>query len=129
MFEWRAFLSAASHSNSGLLTVKSVTWQVDRCEFDLMLLDNSAEHGVEVCQQANVQQVRFEGERATGVAAVFTGGERRRIDARVVIDASGQTGLISRHLRLKEVDPVLRHTAFHTRYRGAWRGEASSEVA
>src|SRR3954468_11712128 len=35
----------------------SQTWQVRRSEFDEMLLDNAAEHGAEVWQEANVTEV------------------------------------------------------------------------
>ena len=57
----------------------SQTWQVDRAEFDQMLLDTAAEAGVEVCQPANVKSVRFEGDRATGVETwTLESGERVR---------------------------------------------------
>src|SRR3954469_1688368 len=39
----------------------SQTWQVIRSEFDTMLLDNAAEHGVQVHQGARVLEVLFEG--------------------------------------------------------------------
>src|SRR5688572_24214910 len=45
----------------------SQTWQVVRSEFDQMLLDNAAEHGVHVHQGVRVLDVLFEGERAVGV--------------------------------------------------------------
>src|SRR5580765_7817519 len=45
----------------------SQTWQVLRSEFDKMMLDNAAEHGVDVNQGVRVRQVLFDGERATGV--------------------------------------------------------------
>lgn len=100
----------------------SQTWQVDRHEFDLMLLDHAAENGVEVRQGANVKEVLFEGERAIGVELETDEGERSRLAARVVVDCSGQTGVIGRRLGIKQVDPKLRHGSIYTRYRGAWRG-------
>ena len=52
----------------------SVTWQVDRLEFDQTLLDNARDAGVEICQRANVKDVTFEGSCATGVTAEFAEG-------------------------------------------------------
>jgi flavin-dependent dehydrogenase len=99
----------------------ATTWQVDRLEFDALLLDNAVETGVEVRQGVNVRDVRFEGSRAVGIVAVLPDGSRQEIDSKVVVDASGQSGLLSRKLGLKRIDPQLRHTAYFTRYRGAAR--------
>src|SRR5262252_9227539 len=45
----------------------SQTWQVIRSEFDLMMLQNAQEQGVEVHQGTRVLEVLFEGDRAAGV--------------------------------------------------------------
>lgn len=105
------------------------TWQVDRAEFDHMLLRNAAAKGVEVHEETRVRDILFEGDRAVGVEATFPDGETRSITARVVVDASGQAALIGRKLNLREGDPNLRNCAFYTRYRGAWRGEGRDEGA
>src|SRR5689334_14105103 len=42
----------------------SRTWQVERSEFDKMMLDNAREHGVEVHEGTRVLEVLMEGERA-----------------------------------------------------------------
>src|SRR3954467_8769046 len=42
----------------------SQTWQVVRSEFDLMMLNNAREHGVEVNEATRVLEVLFEGGRA-----------------------------------------------------------------
>jgi len=107
----------------------SMTWQVDRPEFDKMLLDHAAASGVEVRVETNVRDVLMEDGRARGVVVEPTGGRRQEISASVVVDASGQTALISRKLKLKDEDPNLRHAAFYTRYRGAWRDTGRDEGA
>jgi len=107
----------------------SQTWQVDRADFDLMLLDHAAENQVEVCQGANVKDVVFENGHARAVEIEFDDGERARVDARVIVDCSGQTALIGRKLKLKQVDPVLKHASIYTRYRGAWRDRGRDEGA
>src|SRR5437868_12694391 len=45
----------------------SQTWQVVRSEFDLMMLRNAQEQGVDVHEGARVLDVLFEGDRAAGV--------------------------------------------------------------
>jgi flavin-dependent dehydrogenase len=107
----------------------SQTWQVDRAEFDLMLLEHAVENDVEVCQGVNVKDVVFEGECARAVDLELEGGERIRVAARVIVDCSGQTALIGRKLKLKQVDPVLKHASIYTRYRNAWRDEGRDEGA
>src|SRR5258707_3876947 len=44
----------------------SQTWQVVRSEFDLMMLRNAAEHGVEVHEGTRVLEVLFENDRPVG---------------------------------------------------------------
>jgi flavin-dependent dehydrogenase len=99
----------------------SVTWQVDRAEFDRMLLEHAAASGAEVRQPVTVLDVLFDGERAVGVRAAADGGGAEEIRARAIVDASGQSALLSRRLGLKEIDPNLRNAAVFTRYRGAIR--------
>src|SRR5579863_3720680 len=45
----------------------SQTWQVERGEFDQMMLENAREHGVDAIEGAHVRDVLFEGDRAAGV--------------------------------------------------------------
>jgi flavin-dependent dehydrogenase len=111
----------------------SQTWQVLRSDFDRLLLENAAEKGVEVRFGSPVEAVRFDGEgdaaHAVGVRAALDGGEARDVDARVVIDASGQRALISRSLGLKDDDPRLRHAAYWSHFRGARRDPGIDEGA
>src|SRR6187455_2696196 len=72
----------------------SQTWQVVRSEFDKMMLDNARAHGVDVHEGVRVVDVDLEDGQATGVTIQEEGGKRRDIAAKVVVDASGQAGLI-----------------------------------
>ena len=99
----------------------SVTWQVDRGEFDRMLLENAARAGVEVRHEVAVREVLFDGERAVGVRAADGGGRERETPAKVIVDASGQSALLSRALGLRTFDPMLKNAAVFTRYRGVRR--------
>src|SRR5438128_8046608 len=60
----------------------SQTWQVVRSEFDLMMLRNAAEQGVEVHQATRVLDVLFEGSRAVGVRIQREGGTQEDVLAR-----------------------------------------------
>jgi len=107
----------------------SQSWQVDRAEFDQMLLDRARESGVEIRLGANVKDVVFEGTRATGIVVDERGNGRQTIGATVLVDASGQTALLARKLGLKNIDPELQHASFFTRYRGARRDSGRDEGA
>ncbi len=96
----------------------SQTWQVKRSEFDALLVDNAREHGVDVAWGTAVREVRFDGERAVGVT-IDRDGEPIDVDAGVVIDASGQSALISRRLGLREFEPNLRNVAYYSHFEGA----------
>lgn len=105
------------------------TWQVLRSEFDLLLIEHAAEQGVEVHQGVRVEQVLFEGERATGVRAILADGATIDLASRIVIDASGQKALISRQLKLRATDPNLRQAAIFTHFEDAHRDAGIDEGA
>jgi flavin-dependent dehydrogenase len=93
---------------------------VRRDRFDEMMLDNARRHGVRVEQGVAVREVLFDGSRAVGVRAVADGAERR-VGAKVVVDASGTTGLLSRQLGLREPDPILKNAAIYAYYENELR--------
>ena len=96
------------------------TWQVDRVDFDKMMLDHAAESGVDVVQRANVREVIEQDGQVSGVRVeLLEDGIERRIDCKVVIDASGQTSMLARRHGLKQIDPKLKHASYYTRFRGA----------
>src|SRR2546423_6832481 len=67
----------------------SQTWQVVRSEFDLMMLRNAEEQGVEVHEATRVLDVLFENERAVGARIQKEDGTTEEVRAKVVVDASG----------------------------------------
>src|SRR5438128_459341 len=60
----------------------SQTWQVVRSEFDLMMLRNAEEQGVEVHEATRVLEVLFEGARAVGARIQREGGTQEDVLAR-----------------------------------------------
>src|SRR5574339_864985 len=72
----------------------SETWQVVRSEFDQMMLDNAREHGVHAFDGVHVVDVLFEGDRACGIRVREEDGTEREVHAPVIVDASGQVGIL-----------------------------------
>ena len=107
----------------------SQTWQVVRSEFDQLMLNNAREHGVDVHEGVRVHDVLFDGERAVGVSIKDQDGSFREVRARVVVDASGQNGLLQNRLRLRVWDPVLNKGAIWTYWEGAFRDTGRDEGA
>jgi flavin-dependent dehydrogenase len=107
----------------------SQTWQVVRSEFDQMMLENAREHGVVAHEGVRVMDVLFEGDRAVGVTVREADGSIREVRAKVVVDASGQSGLIQNRLRLRIWDPLLNKGAIWTYWEGAYRDTGKDEGA
>ena len=94
------------------------TWQVLRSEFDRMMLDNAAASGVHVETDTPVVEVCTEGAAVTGVRVRRLDESEDVISARVVLDASGQQGVVARELSQQELIPGLENTAVYAHYRG-----------
>ncbi len=106
----------------------SQTWQVVRSQFDQMMLDNAREHGVDAREGVRVHEVLFEGDQAVGVRIKDDDGFRD-VRASVVVDASGQNGLLMNRLGLRLWDPVLNKAAIWTYWEGAYRDAGRDEGA
>lgn len=110
----------------------SVTWHVDRGEFDQLLFDNAAEKGADCRCGARVRDIVFEGDRAVGVvvqaAPSDTNAVTKTISAKVVVDATGQRGLISNKLGIRRVNPQLRKAAIWGHFRGGTRDTSGGGV-
>ncbi|HEX6987068.1 MAG TPA: NAD(P)/FAD-dependent oxidoreductase, partial [Planctomycetaceae bacterium] len=107
----------------------SQTWQVLRSEFDILMLDNAREHGVEVHEATRVVDVLFENGRAVGVRVRGEDGAEREVRAKVVVDASGQSSMLMDRFGMREWDPVLKKAALWTYWKGAYRDTGRNEGA
>jgi flavin-dependent dehydrogenase len=107
----------------------SQTWQVVRSEFDLMMLNNAREHGVLAHEGVRVLDVLFDCDRAVGVKIQNADGSTREVRAKVVVDASGQSGLLQNKFKLRMWDPVLNKGAVWTYWEGAYRDTGRDEGA
>ena len=108
------------------------TWHVERAKFDQLLLDNAAAKGVEVHRGVRVLEVVFEGERAVGVRlageAASAGGANAAnaeppnlLRAQVIVDATGQAGLLGARFKLRQPNPKFRKAAIWGHFRGSRR--------
>lgn len=107
----------------------SVTWQVLRSDFDQLMISTAGEKGAEVIHGVSVHDVLFEGDRAVGVRGKFPDGSIREVNATVVVDASGQSALISRRLKIVSTEPTLRKASIYTHFTGARRDTGRDEGA
>jgi flavin-dependent dehydrogenase len=112
----------------------STTWQVERADFDLMLLNNARAKGAEVRELTPVQRLlKDESGRVIGVEAHDPDGQKLEAFAPITIDCSGreQVSIARDGWRVK--DAKLNKIAIWTYFRGAKRDpgidEGSTTVA
>jgi flavin-dependent dehydrogenase len=99
----------------------AVTWQVTRAHFDKMLIDHAADQGAVVHQGTAVKQVLFDGDRAVGVEVQMKDGSRQIFHASVVVDATGQSAMLSNRFRWRVRDPKLKKAVLYSYFKGAHR--------
>lgn len=107
----------------------SQTWQIERSEFDVMMLNNAREQGVDAQEGVRVLDVLFDGDRATGIHIQKPDGTTEQVNAKVVVDASGQSGMLMNRLKLRVWDPELNKGAIWAYWEGAYRDTGRDEGA
>jgi flavin-dependent dehydrogenase len=99
----------------------AVTWQVTRAQFDLMLIEHAADQGAEVYQETQIKRVLFNGSRAYGVEALMKDGNTVQFEAPVIVDATGQSAMLSNKFGWRVRDPKLRKAVLYSYFKGAHR--------
>ena len=99
----------------------AVTWQVTRAQFDLMLIEHAADQGADVYQETLIKRVLFDGDRAYGVEARMKDGSIQQFEAPVVVDATGQTAMLSNKFGWRVRDPKLKKAVLYSYFKGAHR--------
>src|SRR5262245_22455547 len=99
----------------------AVTWQVTRAQFDLMLIEHAADQGADVYQETQIKRVLFAGDRAYGVEALLKDGSLQQFTAKVVVDATGQTAMLSNKFGWRVRDPKLKKAVLYSYFKGAHR--------
>ena len=108
------FFEAVHHESA-------VTWQITRAQFDHLLIDHAAEQGAVVHQGVLVKQVIFDGDQAVGVEVQMQDGTREKFFAKVVVDATGQSAMLSNKFRWRMRDPKLKKAVVYSYFKGAHR--------
>ena len=103
------------------------SYQVWRPQFDQLLLQNSRNQGVEVREGYQALEVLFQGDRAIGVRFRTEAGLEGIVNARFVVDASGQAGLLSHQLGLRKWDSFFQNLAVYGYFTGSDRLPAPDE--
>lgn len=96
----------------------SETWHVDRADFDKLMYDNAAQHGVECRDETRALDVLMDGDQAIGVRLQTPEGKVCQVKSRVVVDATGQQSFLAAKLGLKRMNPNLRKTSIWGHFRG-----------
>lgn len=111
----------------------SQTWQVERADFDKMLLENAVSRGATVRMHAQVLEVTFESQRAVGVKVKLTNSDDStttgEIRSQVLIDCSGTSAFLANRLKLRTSDPHLKKGTIWTYFKGAKRDTGKDEGA
>ena len=99
----------------------AVTWQITRAQFDLMLIEHAADQGAAVYQETQIKRVLFDGSRAYGVEALMKNGTTVQFEAPVIVDATGQSAMLSNKLGWRVRDPKLKKAVLYSYFKGAHR--------
>ncbi len=113
----------------GMIPGAPSAFEVDRAEFDQVLLQNAAQQGVDVREGMTV--TRFELSReGVKLSARDEAGRSSDFEARVLVDATGQSSLVAGRLGLREMDPGLKNFAVFSHFTGATRhtGEREGDI-
>ncbi len=100
-----------------------MAYHVKRADFDDLLLRHSESCGAQVREETAIREVLFEKGRAVAVVARGPEGSDETVRARVVVDASGQTALLSARLGTRRFDRKLKRAAVFAHYEGIRRAE------
>ncbi len=106
----------------------AITWQVERADFDLMLLDNARKKGAEVREQTPVRRLlKDDSGRVIGVEAAGPDGGMQEFFAPMTIDCSGREQVATAKDGWRVKDAQLNKLAIWTYYRGAKRDPGIDE--
>jgi flavin-dependent dehydrogenase len=107
----------------------ATTWQVERKDFDLMLLDNARSKGVEVRESTTALDFLKDGERITGVRARTGDADPFEATAPITLDCTGRDALYQRKHGTRHRDPMLNKVSIWTLYQDAKRDPGLEEGA
>jgi hypothetical protein len=95
-----------------------LSFQVNRSEFDLILLDNARRAGAEIHEETKVESVDISDPKGVGVDVVDAAGERRSYSGRFLIDASGRDAVVGTKNGWRKPREELDRTALWSHWTG-----------
>jgi flavin-dependent dehydrogenase len=98
------------------------TWQVPRAQFDQVLSSTVASMGVEVEEQTSVVDIKFNGTRSI-TTVVDKDGNKKQIEAKFIVDASGYGRVIPRMFNLDKPSAFDPRKTHFTHFRDLKRPE------
>jgi flavin-dependent dehydrogenase len=111
----------------GILAGFPSAFEVDRAEFDQVLLEHAEKQGARVEQGAQVLRFTTDLERGVEVVVRDANGNERNETAELLVDASGQSALVPSRLGLRRMEAGLRNVAVFSHFEGAVRGSGEAE--
>jgi geranylgeranyl reductase family protein len=110
----------------GLIAGAPSAFEVDRAEFDQLLLQNAARLGVEVREGTAVTSFEIQHD-GVSVTARSDDGSEAALSAQMLIDATGQSSFVAGRLGMREMDTSLKNFAVFSHFEGAERHEGKRE--
>jgi flavin-dependent dehydrogenase len=95
-----------------------LSFQVDRAQFDTILLNNSRHNGVAVREEHRVEEIDISNPEMVTVQATGPNGHRSTVKARFVVDASGRDAFIGTHKGTRKPREELDRTAIWSHWTG-----------
>ena len=86
-------------------------YQVQRPEFDKLLLDHSRECGTTVWEETQATDIVRVGGRVTGLRWRARDRTEGTVSCRYVLDCSGMASLLGKRFRLREFNQAMRHVS------------------
>ena len=86
-------------------------YQVERSQFDLLLLNHARQQGVRVCESATVREIIWSGDKATGVRWRDHDGLEHLTSAKCIADCSGRQALIAKSKNWLVEDKTIKTSA------------------
>ncbi len=93
-------------------------WQVDRSQYDLLLLEHARSLGTEIWQPWRATSILTSERAVIGAVVESESGERVRIESQHLIDCSGQSRTVGRALGIEVEERQLGDLAIYRYYRG-----------
>ncbi|PTU86833.1 tryptophan halogenase [Staphylococcus pasteuri] len=117
---WKISFEEADPNNNAEF---KYTFEVEREKFDYILLQHAIKSGVEVHQNTLVKKVNYKNNRCVGLSYKSGEDEITEIQSDFVVDASGQSALISKKNKNINYDEELKNLAVWSYFKDGKRYE------